>query len=104
VASDAAGGGDVPRLRAELAELRVSERVEGTERAEEAARELERAVGKPPRLASPGYLDRVGAAARGLEQALGRAGSPFGHALAAASGSVDAFVREVEGHYLGPLR
>jgi hypothetical protein len=74
------------------------------ETAEEAALELERAIGAPPVLASPAYLDAVGAATRRLEFALGEHGSPFANALASSSGTVEAFVAEVEARHAVPLR
>ena len=104
LAGDVAGGGDLEDLRQRLAELRMTEQPPGLEAAEEAALELERAVGAPPRVASPEYLDAVGAATRALEQALGQHESPFAGALRAGGGAVEAFVREVETRYALPLR
>ena len=49
----------------------MTEQPDGIEEAEEAALALERAIGAPPRVASPAYLDAVGAATRRLELALG---------------------------------
>ena len=99
VAADVAGGGDLAELRAQLARLRVTEAPPNIEDAEEAALALERAVGTPPRVASPGYLDAVGAATRDLERALGEYASPFANAMKASSTSIDAFVQEVESRY-----
>jgi hypothetical protein len=99
VAADVAGGGDLDELRAQLAQLRMTEAPPGIDDAEEAALELERAVGAAPRVASPGYLDAVGAATRDLERALGEYGSPFANAMKASSASIDAFVQEVESRY-----
>jgi hypothetical protein len=104
LAADVAGGGDLAALRQELARLRIVERPDGIEEAEEAATELERAIGEPPRVASPDYLDGVGAATAALEAALGDLGSPFAAALRAGSGAVDEFVRDVERGYALPLR
>jgi hypothetical protein len=70
LAEEAAGGGHLEELRAQLVSLRLTEHPEGIEDAEEAALELERTIGAPPRLASPAFLDSVGAATRRLEQAL----------------------------------
>jgi hypothetical protein len=103
LAGDVAGGGNLEELRARLAQLRVTERPEGIEDAEAAALALERAVGAPPRVASPSYLDAVGAAARELERSLGEQGSPFANALRASTGAVDSFVREVMEDYRGRL-
>ena len=47
------------------------EQAPGIEEAESAALALERAVGAPPRVATPAYLDEVGAATLALERALG---------------------------------
>ncbi len=96
VAAEVAGGGTLDDLRARLAQLRVTENPPGIEEAEAAALALERTVGAPPQVASPDYLDAVGAATRALEEALGELGSPFGAAMRAAAGAVDEFVREVE--------
>jgi hypothetical protein len=98
-------GGDLEELRSQLVALRLSEAPEGIEEAEEAALELERAVGSPPRLASPAWLDGVGVAAMRLERALGQeAGSPFAEAMKAAVGVVEALAGEVERGYKRPLR
>jgi hypothetical protein len=104
LAGELAGGGDLEGLRAQLAELRLVERPDGIEEAEEAALALERAVGAPPRVASPAYLDAVGAATRILELALGEHESPFASAVAASAGVVESFVRDVETRYRLPLR
>ncbi len=96
LAEELAGGGRLEELRGQLATLRMTEQPEGIELAEEAALELERVIGVPPRRATPAYLDEIGVAARRLEQALGERESPFAVALAASSGTVDAFVAEVE--------
>ena len=71
LAADLAGGGDLEQLRAQLAQVRMVEQPPGIEEAEAAALALERAVGAPPRVASPAYLDEVGAATLALERALG---------------------------------
>jgi hypothetical protein len=104
LAADVAGGGDLAALRQELARLRVLERTEGIAEAEEAADALERAIGVPPRVASPIYLDGVGAATAELESALGDVSSPFAAALRAGSGAVNEFVKDVERRYALPLR
>jgi hypothetical protein len=104
LAADVAAGGDVDELRKQLAQLRMTEQPPGIEAAEEAALELERTLGAPPRIASPDYLDDVGAATRTLERALGNRESPFANALRSGTGTVDAFVTEVEARYTVPLR
>jgi hypothetical protein len=104
LAGELAGGGQLEELRSKLAEVRITESPVGIEEAEQAALELERAIGAPPIVASPGYLDEVGARTRELEQALGEQGSPFASSLAASSGTVEAFVAEVEARHVVPLR
>jgi hypothetical protein len=104
LADERAGGGDLQDLREQLVALRLTENPEGIEEAEEAALELERTIGSPPRLAEPAYLDRVGAAARRLELALGpSAGSPFAEAMKQGTAAVDDLVRDVETHYRSTL-
>lgn len=105
LAADCAGGGDLDELRAQLLTLRMRERPAGIDEAEDAALALERAIGTPPRLASPGYLDAVGDATRRLEHALGEDGrSPFADAMKAGMGAVEELVDEVERSYKRPLR
>jgi hypothetical protein len=104
LAGDLAGGGDLESLRSQLARVRMVEQLPGVEEAEEAALALERAIGAPPRLATPAYLDEVGAATRVLEQALGELSSPFSTAIRSATGTVDEFVQDVERGYLVELR
>jgi hypothetical protein len=97
--ADLAGGGDLDELRSQLAQVRMVEQPPGIEKAEDAALILERIIGAPPRVASPVYLDEVGAAILALEQALGNVSSPFSEALRAGTGAVDEFVRDVERGY-----
>jgi hypothetical protein len=100
LAEETAGGGDLQELREQLVAIRLTESPEGIDEAEEAALELEREIGSPPRLAEAGFLDRVGAAARRLEAALGpSAASPFAEAMKQGMPSVDEFVRDVETNY-----
>jgi hypothetical protein len=100
LAEETAGSGDVERLRADLATLRLTENPPGIEEAEAAALELERVLGAPPRLATPSYLDAVGAATRRLEQALGDGdASPFAAALRQGRVAVEELAAEVEGRY-----
>lgn len=104
LAEETAGGGDLSELRARLLSLRLTENPDGIEEAEEAALALEGAVGTQPRVATPQYLDAVGAATRRLERALGDDGkSPFAEAMKAAMDAVEALAREVEASYKLPL-
>jgi len=104
VAEEAAGGGNLPELRERLRELRETEAPEGIEEAEDAARTLAETLQPEPRLASTDYLDRLGVAARRLEQALGDdAGSPFAAAMQQALPAVEELAAEVERTYKGPL-
>lgn len=104
IAEESAGGGDLPELRARLAELRRTEAPEGIEEAEEAAAALAATLEPEPRLATHAYLDAVGAAARRLERALGdESGSPFAAAMQSAMPAVEGLAAEVERGYKGPL-
>jgi len=97
-------GGKLEELRRELVALRLTEQPEGIEEAEAAALALEQTIQPPPRLASPGYLDAVGAAVRRLELALGDSmSSPFAEAMTQAVGVVSELAREVETRYKGGL-
>lgn len=104
LAADVAGGGDLPALRARLAELRAVENPPGIDAAEEAVLVLERAIGEEPRLASPAYLDAVGFAAQDLERVLGETASPFAAALRTGAAAVEEFARDVERRYRVALR
>ena len=100
IAADTAGGGELEELRAQLVTLRLREHPPGIEEAEEAALGLERTIGAAPRVASPAYLDAVGAATRRLEDALGGdGGSPFAEAMKQAVGAVESLASEVERNY-----
>jgi hypothetical protein len=104
VAEESAGGGDLPQLRARLRELRETEAPLGIDAAEAAAAALAETLEPSPRLATTEYLDRIGAAARRLEQALGDdAGSPFAAAMQQALSAVDELAVEIEQRYKGPL-
>jgi hypothetical protein len=104
LAEESAGGGKLEDLRRELVALRVTEQPEGIEEAEAAALELEQTLRPAPRLASPGYLDAVGAAARRLELALGGGmSSPFAEAMTHGVGVVSELEREVVAGYKGEL-
>ena len=104
LAEESAGGGELDELRDRLMTIRLTESPEGIEEAEEAALALQQVIGAPPRVAEPGYLDRVGAATRRLELALGDPGlSPFAEAMKAGLASVEEFAADVESHYKRPL-
>ena len=104
VAEDAAGGGKLEELRTQLVSLRLTEQPEGIEEAEEAALELERTIGAPPRVASPAFLDAVGAAARRLEQALSDDPvSPFVEVMKGAPAVAAELEREVLAGYKAEL-
>jgi hypothetical protein len=104
VAEESAGGGDLPELRAQLAELREREAPEGIEEAEAAAAALAELIGAEPRVASGEYLDAIGVASRRLEESLGSsAGSPFAAAMQSAVGTVEALTAEIERSYKLPL-
>lgn len=97
LAEEMAGGGDLDDLRSKLVGLRVLESPPGIGEAIAALNALERALGRPPRLASPVYLDAVGGAVRGLERALGESGaSPFAEAMKQAPGAIDALTLDVQ--------
>jgi len=105
VAEESAGGGRLEELRRELVRLRLTEAPEGIEEAEAAALELERTLDPPPRVATAAYLDRLGAATRRLESALGDArGSPFAAAMQQALGVVEELASDVESAYKVELR
>lgn len=104
IAGETAGGGDLDELRAQLLQLRLTEAPLGIEDAEAAALALEQEIGAPPFVASAAYLDRIGAAARRLEQALGGTGaSAFAAAMQQALASVEELAADVEAGYKRPL-
>jgi hypothetical protein len=103
-AAETAGGGRLEELRAQLLDLRMRENPPGIEEAEEAALALERTIGAPPRVATPGLLDDIGGAARRLELSLGGdAPSPFAEAMKGSKAAVDALLAEIERDYKAPL-
>jgi len=100
LAEETAGGGNLQELRAQLQALRDGDAPEGLDEAEAAADELERTIGGELRVASPAYLDEVGAATRRLEQALGESGSsPFLEAMKQAGLTIDGLAADIESHY-----
>ena len=104
LAEENAGGGDLAELARSSRELRETEAPDGIEEAEAAALALARDDRPEPRLATTAYLDRLGAAARRLELALGEDGaSPFAAAMQQAVAAVDELAAEVERGYKGPL-
>jgi hypothetical protein len=104
IVSEVAGGGHLDELRRQLVRVRIVENPPGVEDAERSALALEHVLGAPPRLASPAFLDAVGAATLELERTLGQLTSPFTEALRDATGVVDEFVRDVEQSYVVALR
>ena len=104
IAEESAAGGDLDELLSQLVALRLTENPEGIDEAEDAVRALQRTVGTPPHLASPGRLDEIGAATRRLEQALDPvAPSPFTAALKSVQGTIEELLKEVEQTYRVPL-
>jgi hypothetical protein len=104
LAEESAGGGELEELRQQLVALRLSENPPGIEEAEDAALALEQAIGAPPRLAEPAYLDRVGEATRRLEAALGpSAGSPFAQAMKQGLAAAEELTHDVLTGYKLPL-
>jgi hypothetical protein len=105
LAEDSAGGGELDELRSRLVGLRLTENPPGLDEAIAAVDELERTVGTPPRVASTEHLERVGAAVRTLEDALGSGpGSPFAAAMKSGAGAVQEFAADVEANYKRQLR
>ena len=104
VAEESAGGGDLPELRARLAEIREADHPQGIEEAEAAASALADVIQPEPRLASGAYLDAIGNATRRLESALGDSGgSPFAAAMQSAVGAVEELAADIERNYKLPL-
>ena len=103
VAEETAAGGDLDDLLSRLVAVRMTEAPAGIEEAEEAARNLQRTIEAPPRLASPAYLDRLGEATRRLEHALGEGGSPFAEGMKLALAAVESLTAEIEQNYKADL-
>jgi len=104
VAVDAAGGGDLDALIARLVELRETEAPPGIENAEAAARVLGGVLTEQPQLATPSFLDEIGAAARCLESELDpTAASPFAAAMRSSQEAVSELQREIEAGYRVPF-
>ncbi len=104
IAEESAGGGELDDLRSKLVALRLTENPPGIDEAEEAVLDLQRTLGRTPRLATPGYLDEVGAATKRLEAALGDSGSsPLAEPMKATAGAEQAFTSDVEVNYKADL-
>jgi hypothetical protein len=103
VAEESAGGGELDELLSRLVALRLTENPPGIDEAEEAVIALQRTLGGTPRLATPAFLDEVGAATKRLEQTLGESASPFAEAMKHASGAVQALTTDIESHYKAEL-
>jgi hypothetical protein len=99
LAEETAGGGDLDELLSRLVAVRMTERPQGIEEAEEAVRDLQRMLAPAPRVATPAYLDQVGATTRRLEQALGEGGSPFAESMKAGMAAVENLTEEIAGSY-----
>ncbi|MDP8911740.1 MAG: hypothetical protein M3M94_06725 [Actinomycetota bacterium] len=106
LAEETAGGGDLDDLRSQLVALRLTENPAGIDEAEEAVAALEETLGNHPRVATPSYLDAVGAATRRLERTLdeGAGPSPFAEAMQGALGAVESLTAEIESNYKFRLR
>lgn len=104
VAEESAFPGDLDELRAQLVALRLTDRPDGIDEAEDAARNLQHVLGAPPHLASPTRLDEIGQAVRRLELALDpTAPSPFTDAMRSAVDVADALWADVAAAYRGAL-
>lgn len=104
VAEESAFPGDLDELRSQLVALRLTERPEGIDEAEDAALALQHVLGAPPHIASPARLDAIGQAVRRLELALDpTAPSPFTAAMRSAVDVADALWGDVAGAYRGAL-
>jgi len=105
LAGELAGGGHLSELRASLSQIAgEGADQDGLSAAQEAARLLEQEIGAPPVLATPEYLDGVGAAAVRLERILGERSSPLAAALSAQAHTVEAFIGDVIDRNAVPLR
>lgn len=104
VAEESAGGGELDELLSRLVALRLTENPPGIDEAEEAVIALQRTLGGIPRVATPAFLDEVGAATKRLEETLGEsAASPFVEAMKHASGAVEALTADIESNYKAEL-
>lgn len=104
IAGEAAAGGDLDELLAQLLALRLTDAPEGIEEAEDAVRALQLVIGTPPQLASPARLDEIGHATRTLELALDpTVASPFTAAMRGAQGTIEELLAEVEAAYVVEL-
>ena len=104
LAEESAAGGRLHELREQLLDLGRVEGQELVKEAVDALTTLEAALEPAPRIASTAYLDRIGAATRTLEQALGEIGaSPFAEAMKQGTIAVEGLGAEIESAYKLPL-
>ena len=104
LAEELSGGGQLDELRTQLAQLRMTEQPPGSRRPRRRRSSSSASIGAPPRVASPAFLDDVGAATLALEQALGELDSPFASALRSSTGAMDGFLADVETRYKAPAQ
>ncbi len=103
LAEEVAAGGDLDDLISRLVAVRMTEAPAGIEEAEEAARNLQRTIEPPPRLASPDYLDRIGDADPATRARAGRRRLAVRRGNEVRMEAVDQLTQEIEANYKGEL-
>ncbi len=104
VAEESAGGGNLPELRARLAEIREADAPQGIEEAEAAAAALARPSSRSRGSRAAPISTRSATRRGGSRQALGDSGgSPFAAAMQAAVGAVEELTADIEQNYKLPL-